>query len=292
LAFATVSHGTGETVELRIAGQRIGSQVQQPRRNHAATTPDLSDISHVQIKSLIFRQAFAGFGLEDVEALGERGHHAVLDAVVDHLHEVPGACGTGVDVAVLGTVVIGFAVLGTRDVAHARRQCGEQRIQTFDRLGVAANHHAIAAFQAPDAAGGADVDVVQALLVQRLGATNVVLVVGVAAVDDRIAGLKQFAQGVDGVFGRCARRQHDPDRARLVEAGDQCRQVGDASGALGDQVIDESGIAVVNNGGVPVEHQTSRNIAAHAAQSNNPELHVLMLLTTNKCVSLVIAQRD
>jgi hypothetical protein len=34
-----------------------------------------------------------------------------------------------------------------------------------------------------------------------------------------------------------------------------------------------------------VEHQAPRNIAAHAAQSNNPELHVLMLPTTNKmCV--------
>jgi hypothetical protein len=41
-----------------------------------------------------------------------------------------------------------------------------------------------------------------------------------------------------------------------------------------------------------VEHQAPRNIAAHAAQSNNPELHVLMLPTTNKCVSKVIAQRD
>jgi hypothetical protein len=63
-------------------------------------------------------------------------------------------------------------------------------------------------------------------------------------------------------------------------------------GALFAQGVDKGGIAVVNNGGVPVEHQAPRNIAAHAAQSNNPELHVLMLLTTNKSVSLVIAQRD
>jgi len=54
------------------------------------------------------------------------------------------------------------------------------------------------------------------------------------------------------------------------------------SGAFCGQGVDKGGIAVVNNGGMPVEHQAPRNITAHAAQSNNPELHVLMLLTTNK----------
>jgi hypothetical protein len=38
---------------------------------------------------------------------------------------------------------------------------------------------------------------------------------------------------------------------------------------------------------MPIEHQAPRNIAAHAAQSNDPELHVLMLPTTNKGVSKV-----
>jgi hypothetical protein len=41
-------------------------------------------------------------GLHDLEALGERLHHPVLDAVVDHLREVPGAICADVRVAVLG----------------------------------------------------------------------------------------------------------------------------------------------------------------------------------------------
>ena len=40
--------------------------------------------------------------LEDVQAFGEGGHHPVLDAVVDHLHEVAGAVRAAVQVAVLG----------------------------------------------------------------------------------------------------------------------------------------------------------------------------------------------
>ena len=31
--------------------------------------------------------------VQDVQALGVGGHDAVLDAVVNHLHEVPGAVG-------------------------------------------------------------------------------------------------------------------------------------------------------------------------------------------------------
>ncbi|MNV41887.1 hypothetical protein D3C71_1335400 [compost metagenome] len=46
--------------------------------------------------------------------------------------------------------------------------------------------------------------------------------------------------------------------------------------------INECGIAVIDHSAVPVEHQAPRNVAAHAAQSNNPQLHVLMLLNYKK----------
>jgi hypothetical protein len=157
-----------------------------------------------------------------------------------------------------------------------------QRVKAQHGLGVATDHHAIAALQAPDTARSADVDVVQAFFRQRLGTTDVILIEGVAAIDDGIARFEQGAQGVDGVFGRCACWQHDPDRSWLGQTGNQGRQVGHAAGAFGGERIDKGCIAIVNNGGVPVEHQAPRDIAAHAAQSNNPELHVLMLPTTNK----------
>ncbi|MCY1355760.1 hypothetical protein D9M69_421960 [compost metagenome] len=185
------------------------------------------------------------------------------------------------NVTTLGTIVVGLAVLGARDVAQARGQGCEQRVEALNRLGIAADHHAVTALQAPDTAGGTDVDVVQAFFRQGLRPADIVFIEGVAAVDDGIAGIEQGAQGVDGFFGRRASWQHDPDRTRPGQAGDQRRQIGDARGALCSQGFDKGGIAIVNNGGVPVEHQAPRNIAAHAAQSNNPELHVLMLPTTN-----------
>ncbi len=40
--------------------------------------------------------------LDDVEAFGERRHHAVLDAVMDHLDEVAGAIWAAMEIAILG----------------------------------------------------------------------------------------------------------------------------------------------------------------------------------------------
>src|SRR5208337_5598480 len=63
----------------------------------------------------------------------------------------------------------------------------EDRVEVLHRPGVAADHQAVAALLAPDAAGGADVEVVDALARQFLAAVNVIDVVRVAAVDQDIA---------------------------------------------------------------------------------------------------------
>src|SRR6185312_8618647 len=82
----------------------------------------------------------------------------------------------------------------------------------------------IAAFESPDAAAGSDVDVVNAFLAQRLGATNIVLPEGVAAVDDDVIAVEQLCQGVDGGLGNLAGGQHDPDGAGLFQFLDELFQ--------------------------------------------------------------------
>ena len=66
--------------------------------------------------------------LEDVEPLGVGGHQAVLDAVVDHLDEVPRAAGPAVQVALLGRpaelLAAGGPRGGRRCRAPARRRSG------------------------------------------------------------------------------------------------------------------------------------------------------------------------
>ena len=95
--------------------QRRRGQVEQPGADHAAAPPDLGDLGQVEVVLVVLGVVerrrlgvglaldLAGVGvLEDVQALGVGGHHPVLDPVVDHLHEVAGAVGAAVEVALLG----------------------------------------------------------------------------------------------------------------------------------------------------------------------------------------------
>ena len=103
----------------------------------------------------------------------------------------PAPFGPAVQVAVLGGaagVLAGPGVRGRRVDAGASVAKIGSRCCTDVVL--AADHLAVAALQAPDAAAGADVDVVDALGLQLRGAADVVEVVGVAAVDDDVAGLQ------------------------------------------------------------------------------------------------------
>src|SRR5205807_7107475 len=99
-----------------------------------------------------------------------------------------GAGRAGVDIALLDTRVASLAAGRARDVSDAGRQCLEDRIEPVHHRLVAADHHTVAAFDAPDAAAGADVEIMQAFCLQRRAAANVVLPERVAAIDDDVAG--------------------------------------------------------------------------------------------------------
>ena len=113
---------------------------------------------------MVLRQCVDIGVLQDVETFGIGLHQAIFDAVVDHLDEMPGADRAGVEIALLDAGVASLPPLGARNVAEAGRKRGEDRVEAFDHLLVAADHHAVAALDAPDAAGGADVDVMDAAL--------------------------------------------------------------------------------------------------------------------------------
>ena len=102
---------------------------------------------------------------QDVQALGVGGHQAVLDAVVDHLDEVAGAAGAAVQVALLGGAAGRLAA--RRAGAAPMPGASAAKIGSSRRTGapLAADHQAVAALEAPDAAAGAHVQVVDALAV-------------------------------------------------------------------------------------------------------------------------------
>ena len=162
---------------------------------------------------------------QDVEALRIGLHEPVLDPVVDHLREVASAHRPAMHIAALGARIAAFATGRRRNIAWPRRQRIEDRIEMSDGRLLAADHHAIAFLQPPDAAARPDIDVADAPAGEHLRPAYVVLVEAVAAIDDDVVRLHRLRELAHGVLGHLARGQHHPDRARLVELAHEVLQI-------------------------------------------------------------------
>src|SRR5260221_9855858 len=101
--------------------------------------------------------------MQDVEPFGIGLHQPVFDTVMHHLDEMAGAVRAAMNIAALRRAAFPGAARRSLDRADAGRERGEDRVEPPDRLGLAADHHAIAALQPPDAAPRPDIDVVDAL---------------------------------------------------------------------------------------------------------------------------------
>src|SRR3546814_18033316 len=78
----------GQALQARALVERTHEEVEQPGAHDAALAPGAEGTFGVDVETRAGQQ---------LVALGVGLHQAVLDAVVDHLGEVPGARRTGVD---------------------------------------------------------------------------------------------------------------------------------------------------------------------------------------------------
>ena len=101
------------------------------------------------------------FASRSSKSFGEGLHHAVLDAVVDHLDVVAGAAGADVEIAV------GFW----------RREGFEYWEVAVVCCAIAADGEAVSVFESPDSAAGSGVEHVDAFFGQIIGATDRLFVV-------------------------------------------------------------------------------------------------------------------
>jgi hypothetical protein len=105
-----------------------------------------------------------------------------------------------------------------------------------DHRCLAADHKAVAALQAPHATTRPHVHVVDPLRRELLRAPDVVPVVGVASVDENIAGLQGGYKARDClIHGRC--RNHQPDGPWFLQFGHEVRERERANGALLGQLL-------------------------------------------------------
>src|SRR5258708_31992419 len=99
--------------------------------------------------------------LEDVESLRIGGHQGILDAVVHHFHEVPGARWAAMQVALFRGSRDFLPARCARNITAPRRKRLEDWIEMLDDLLLATDHLAIATLETPDATARTYIDVVQ-----------------------------------------------------------------------------------------------------------------------------------
>src|SRR5262249_51146824 len=119
------------------------------------------------------------------------------------------------------------------------------------------------------------VDIIQAVYLEHRRAPHVVVEVGVAAVDDRIALGQQRDQRVNHLLGDVAGRQHNPDRARGLELADQLLDGVGGLGALGSQLVERPMAAVMRDDTVPAAQPALGHTGAHAPKTGYPDVHNL-----------------
>src|SRR5262249_60656577 len=146
--------------------------MEKPGRDPAAAPPALGDIRKVELVLVVLAIAQrGGLGVDDVflcadigrlenpQSLGVGSHHAVFDPVVHHLDEMAAAARPAMQVALLGGSAGAFASWRSRNVAAARCEGRKDGVEMTNGIGLAADHHAVAALKPPDAAAGSDVAV-------------------------------------------------------------------------------------------------------------------------------------
>jgi hypothetical protein len=184
--------------------------------------------------------------LHEVVGLGDDLHVGVLDAVVDHLHEVAGAVRAHVGAA-------GGAV-------DVRGDLLEHRAEAVVGLDGAAGHDRGAVEGALLTAGDARAHEVQALLAQRVLATTGVGEQRVAAVHDDVALVHVLGELVDDGVGGAAGLHHDDRHARLLQGVDE------VLGGLGGEELALVLVVVVHGLGLGDRAVVDRDLEAVARE--------------------------
>ena len=215
-------------------------QLEEPRPDDAPLEPHARDL--VKIEAELAR-------VQELEPLAVGLHHPVLDAVVDHLHEV----------ARTGAPEVRPAVRWRERVEH--------RLRDRDRVRRPADHHAVAHLQPPDPAGDADVEETESLRGVLLGALHRVAEVTVRAVDEHVARRRVRGELVERVIGDLARGHHRPQHARRLELFHHVLDRGRADRAVAHGFLHRLGATVPRDDAMLAAREPRHHVPAHPPES-------------------------
>src|SRR5262249_38901732 len=218
---------------------------------------------------------------QHAQPLGVGGHDAVLDAVVYHFDEVAGAIWPAMQITLLGAATNFFTPRRAWDVTHAWGQTGKDGIEVLDHRLFAANHHAVASLQTPDATTRSHVYVVDALRREFPGAPDIVNVIGIASIDQHVLCLEMGQEIRDRVV-HDRRGNHQPDHPRFRELLDKVHERGGPNRFVLDQLVHDLRRPVEDHALMTCLEKPPCHIRTHASQTNHADLHSVFLLC-NSC---------
>ena len=105
------------------------------------------------------------------------------------------------------------------------------------------------------------------------GAANVVFEIGVAAVDQDVARLHALGQGLHGLFGGTAGRNHQPGDSRLAQFADEVIERSGRDRAFAGHLLYIVSAQIGDHDFVPAAHQAARHVGAHLAQTDHSQTH-------------------
>jgi len=148
----------------------------------------------------------------------------------------------------------------------------EDGVEPGDGLGLAADHEAVAAVKSPDAARGSAIQVMNAARSKLRCTGDVVAVVGVAAVDDRVVRVEELGQLIEGGLYDGG-RQHEPSGPWPIQLRHQVAKRAGGDRALALQLPYCAFVEVIDHTVVAVAHEPAHEVRAHPAESDHAELH-------------------
>ena len=104
-------------------------------------------------------------------------------------------------------------------------------------------------------------------------ARDVVTVVGVAAVDDHVAGLESITEVTHGLLRDLPCGNHHPHGPRLGEPGDELVERSGTGRSLGLELVDLARVDVEDDAVVTGGQQPPCEVRAHSSESDHSELH-------------------
>ena len=179
-------------------------------------------------------------------------------------------------IALFGRPVKPLASRSTWYVASSGGQSREDAVQVFDGVCLATDHHAVAALQTPDSTARSHVDVVNPLRCQFLGPTDIINVVGISSVDEDVVRPK-MRQKVGNALIHHGRRDHQPDRPRLLQPLHEIRQRVRSGRLFLNQIFDHLRRSIEDDARVSALHQAPSHICSHPSKTNHSELHRSLL---------------